>query len=219
LITRRPNGETTIKLTTIDSLSFERTYHKDLTEDIWIYGLDDEDTFKIVGDGDNYIPLKILGGENNDVYDFENTRAAKVYDYKSKKNTFSNPRTQKWLVDSYDINTYNDASRKLNAFTTLPSIGFDPDAGFNAGLSGTYTTYGLANNPFSTEQTLSAKYYAATNGFELKYSGEFAHIFYNWNFGLDLRYTSPNYALNYFGTGNETFYDEDALDNGMLLLP
>ncbi|WP_189702514.1 BamA/TamA family outer membrane protein [Subsaximicrobium wynnwilliamsii] len=212
LITRGPNGETTIKLTTIDSLSFERTYHKDLTEDIWIYGLDDEDTFKIVGDGDNYIPLKILGGENNDVYDFENTRAVKVYDYKSKINTFSNPRTQKWLVDSYDINTYNDASRKLNAFTTLPSIGFDPDAGFNAGLSGTYTTYGLANNPFSTEQTLSAKYYAATNGFELKYSGEFAHIFYNWNFGLDLRYTSPNYALNYFGTGNETFYDEDAVD-------
>ena len=27
---------------------------------------------------------------------------------------------------------------------------------------------------------------------------------------MDLRYTSPNYAINYFGTGNETFYDEDA---------
>ncbi len=212
LITRKPNGETTIKLTTEDGQSFERTYHKDVTKDIWIHGLDDEDTFKIVGDGDHYIPLKILGGENNDVYDFENTRGAKVYDYKSKKNTFSNPGIRKWLVDSYDINNYNDASRKLNAFTTLPSIGFNPDTGFSAGLSGTYTTYGLANNPFSTEQTMTVKYYTATSGFEIKYSGEFAHIFYNWNFGLDARYTGPNYAINYFGTGNETFYDEDAVD-------
>ncbi len=210
LITRLPNGETTIKLTTEEGSSFERTYNKSLTKEIWIYGLDDEDTFKIVGDGSKYIPLKILGGENNDIYDFENTRSAKVYDYKSKKNTFTNSGTNKWLVDSYEINTYNDKYRKLNAFKTLPSLGFNPDTGFNAGLSGTYTTYGLANNPFSTEQTLTAKYYAATSGFEFLYSGEFAHVFYNWNFGMDLRYTSPNYAINYFGTGNDTFYDEDA---------
>lgn len=209
LITRLPHGETKIELTTEDGQSFERTYTKDITKEIWIYGLDDEDTFKITGEGDRYIPLKILGGENNDVYDFENTHAAKVYDYKSKKNTFTNKGTKKWLVDSYDINTYNDATRKLDAYTTLPAIGFNPDTGFNAGLSGTYTTYGLANNPFKTQQTLTAKFFAATSGFEVDYSGEFAHIFYNWNFGLDARYTSPNYAINYFGTGNETFYDDD----------
>ncbi|MCK7590082.1 metallophosphatase [Subsaxibacter sp. CAU 1640] len=211
LITRQPNGETTISRTSEDGSSFERTYTKDQTKEIWIYGLDDEDTFKIVGEGDHYIPLKILGGENNDVYDFENTRSAKVYDYKSKKNTFVNSGTHKWLVDSYDINNYNDSNRKLNAFTTFPAIGFDPDAGFNAGLSGTYTTYGLANNPFKTQQTLTAKFYSATTGFEFGYSGEFAHAFYNWNFGLDARYTSPNFAINYFGVGNETFYDDDAV--------
>lgn len=212
LITRMPNGQTSIQLTTEDGQSFERLYSKDITKEIWIYGLDEEDTFKIVGEGDHYIPLKILGGENNDIYDFETTRAAKVYDYKSKKNTFTNNSTRKWLVDSYDINTYNDASRKLDAFTTFPALGFNPDTGVSAGLSGTYTTYGLANNPFSTQQTLTAKFFAATSGVELDYSGEFAHVFYNWNFGLDARYTSPNFAINYFGTGNETFYDDDAVD-------
>ena len=212
LITRKPSGETTIILTTEDGESFERTYTKDTTKEIWIYGLDDEDTFKITGEGDHYIPMKILGGENNDVYDFESNRAVKVYDYKSKKNTFTNNATHKWLVDSYDINTYNDASRKLDAFTTMPAIGYDPDIGFNAGLRGAYTTYGLANNPFSTQQMITMKYYAATDGFEVSYAGEFAHIFYNWNFGFDARYTTPNYAINYFGTGNETFYDADAVN-------
>ncbi len=212
LITRLPHGETKIELITEDGESFERIYNKNITKNIWIYGLDDEDTFKIIGSGDDYIPLKILGGENNDVYDFETTKAAKVYDYKSKKNTFTNNGIRKWLIDSYDINTYNDASRKLDAFTTLPLIGFDQDAGFNMGLSGTYSTYGLANNPFSSQQTATAKYYSATNGFEVNYMGEFAHVFYNWNFGFDARYTSPNFAINYFGTGNDTFYDDDAVN-------
>ncbi|WP_167597657.1 metallophosphatase [Leeuwenhoekiella sp. ZYFB001] len=212
VITRQADGKTRIRLTTEDDRSFERTYDKVLTKEIWIYGLDDDDTFKVTGDGNQYIPIKILGGENNDVYDFENTRAVKAYDYKSKNNTFVNSGTRKWLVDSYDINTYNDASRKLDAFSTLPAINYDQDTGFSAGLSGTYTTYGLANNPFSTQQTLTAKYFAATHGIELKYSGEFAHAFYKWNFGLDARYTTPNYAINFFGTGNETTYDRDAVD-------
>jgi len=212
VITRQADGKTSISLTTEDDRSFERTYDKALTKEIWIYGLDDDDTFKVTGDGNQYIPIKILGGENNDVYDFENTRAVKAYDYKSKNNTFVNSGTRKWLVDSYDINTYNDASRKLDAFSTLPAINYDQDTGFSAGLSGTYTTYGLANNPFSTQQTLTAKYFAATHGIELKYSGEFAHAFYKWNFGLDARYTTPNYAINFFGTGNETTYDRDAVD-------
>ncbi|MEE3148088.1 MAG: ShlB/FhaC/HecB family hemolysin secretion/activation protein, partial [Bacteroidota bacterium] len=212
VITRQTDGKTSISLTTEDDRSFERTYDKALTKEIWIYGLDDDDTFKVTGNGDQYIPIKILGGENNDVYDFENIRAVKAYDYKSKNNTFVNSGTRKWLVDSYDINTYNDASRKLDAFSTLPAINYDQDTGFSAGLSGTYTTYGLANNPFSTQQTLTAKYFAATHGIELKYSGEFAHAFYKWNFGLDARYTTPNYAINFFGTGNETTYDRDAVD-------
>ncbi|WP_028376193.1 ShlB/FhaC/HecB family hemolysin secretion/activation protein [Leeuwenhoekiella sp. MAR_2009_132] len=212
LITRQPDGKTTVRLTTSEDVIFERTYDQSLTKEIWIYGLDDDDTFKIIGTGDHYIPLKILGGENNDIYDFENTKRAKVYDYKSKKNTFTNSVTRKWLVDSYTINNYNDASRKLNANTLFPSIGFDPDAGFKVGVKDTYTTYGLANNPFSTQQSITAQFYSATNGFELIYQGEFAHVFYNWNFALDARYTSPNYAINYFGTGNDTFYDDDAVD-------
>ncbi|MCC4214598.1 ShlB/FhaC/HecB family hemolysin secretion/activation protein [Leeuwenhoekiella parthenopeia] len=210
-ITRKPDGATTISLKTEGGRDFERTYTKDLTKEIWIYGLDDEDTFVVEGEGDDYIPLKILGGENNDVYDFQNNRRVKAYDYKSKKNTFTNPASSKWLVDSYDINTYNDANRKLSANTVFPSIGFDPDAGFKIGLRDTYTTYGLANNPFKTQQTLTAAFYSATSGLSLDYSGEFAHAFYNWNFKLDARITSPNYAINYFGTGNDTTYDEDAV--------
>ncbi|MGB5942071.1 MAG: metallophosphatase [Leeuwenhoekiella sp.] len=212
LITRKPDGVTNIRITAKDSLVYDNDFKKELTKEIWIYGLDDEDTFKIEGNGDHLIPLKILGGENNDTYDFKNRRRAKVYDYKSKKNTFEQNNIRKWLVDSYDINYYDADKRKMNTNTIFPSIGFDPDAGFKVGLRDTYTVQGLTNNPFSSKHTVTAAFYSATSGLELQYSGEFAHIFYNWNFGLDARFTSPNYAINYFGTGNGTFYDDDAVD-------
>lgn len=211
LITRKPDGVTNIKMSVEDSLVFDHDYKKGVTNEIWMYGLDGEDRFMIEGEGTNLIRLKILGGENNDIYDFKNSRRAKVYDYKSKKNTFEQRNTRKWLVDSYDINNYDSDKRKLTSNTIFPSVGYDPDAGVKVGLQNTFTVQDLTNNPFSSQHKFTAAFYSATSGIELRYEGEFAHIFYNWNFGLDVRFTSPNYAINYFGTGNSTTYDEDAV--------
>ncbi|MDT0687721.1 metallophosphatase [Autumnicola psychrophila] len=210
-ITRKDSGITEIVIRNDEELIFENTYNSDMTDEIWIYGLDGDDEFNLEGEGNDLIKLKVIGGEENDIYNFSNTRNAKLYDYKSKKNTIKTPGANKWLVDSYDINNYDPDKRKTTTNVLFPSVGFDPDAGFRIGLADTYSTYGLARNPFTTQHNLSAFYYFATSGFEVNYSGEFAHIFYNWNFGIDARYTSPNYTLNYFGTGNETIYNEDAV--------
>jgi hypothetical protein len=32
-----------------------------------------------------------------------------------------------------------------------------------------------------------------------------------WNLGLDARFTSPNFSINYFGLGNETVNNDDKL--------
>ena len=212
LITRKPKGLTQIQISDKEGKNlFDNTYDIKNTRQIWIYGLDGDDEFKIVGDGDSYINLKIMGGEEHDIYDFENTHNAKLYDYKSKKNTVKNSGSHKWLVDSYEINTYDPKKRVLNENTILPAIAFDPDAGFQAGVADTYTHYGLSRNPFTSKHTVTAKYFSATQGYSLEYYGEFANIFHNWNFGIDALYTSPNYNINYFGSGNETAYDDDAV--------
>ena len=117
-----------------------------------------------------------------------------------------------WLVDSYDINTYNPEKKKYNEDILMPAIAFDADDGLQIGLASTFTKYGLTNNPFSAQHTLDARYHSATQGFSVQYNGEFAHIFKNWNFGLEAKFTTPTYAINYFGEGNETTYDDDAVD-------
>ncbi|MCM8569823.1 metallophosphatase [Gramella jeungdoensis] len=210
LITRKPNGITTIQLNgEDDELLAEKTYNSDITREVWVYGLDGDDEFRIEGDGNSLVPLKILGGEENDIYDFQNKRRAKLYDYKSKKNTIKTPGARKMLVDSYDINNYDPVKKKIRQYTFMPSANFNSDQGFSLGVKNTYTIKGLVRNPFTAQHNLTSRYYFATKGFDIGYYGEFAHIFYNWNLGLDAYYSNPKFVINYFGTGNDTEYDPD----------
>ncbi len=182
----------------------DRVYNKDITKEIWIYALDDDDVLHVVGDGSNLIKIRLIGGQNNDVYDIENGKKVKAYDFKSKPNTFKTKKGGLKLIDDYETNVYNYKKLKNNANQFLPLIGFNPDDGVKLGFSNTYTAYGFERNPFSSQHKLTASYYFATSGFDVLYSGEFSNVIGRLNFGLKAGLTSPNYSINFFGFGNET---------------
>ena len=208
-IERLQNGQTKItgyriKNGNKDAVFHQRTYNKSETKEIWIYGLDDEDVFVVEGDGKNLIKLRIIGGQNNDKYKIENGKKVIIYDYKTKKNTFKTNNTSIKLTDDYQTNVYDYKKLKNNQNILRPTIGFNPDDGIKIGFADTFTTYGFERNPFTAQHTLSGSYYFATNGFELNYSSEFANIFNRWNLGINATITSPNFAINYFGFGNNS---------------
>lgn len=208
LITRKPNGITTIQINTPHGEVFKEDYNASETSEIWIYGLEGEDIFEVTGTENDLIKLKIIGGVDEDSYDFKNPRKAKLYDFKSTKSHISNPSSRKWLVDSYDINHFHYKRRRYSENKLIPVLDYVTDAGITAGIKDVYTRYGLAQNPFTSQYILSAQYFFASSGYELNASAEFAHAFYNWNLKLEGRYSSPNYFINYFGSGNETTYDK-----------
>ena len=182
----------------------QRTYNKSETKEIWVYGLDDTDTFVVKGEGKNLIKVRIIGGQNNDVFNILNGKKVKIYDFKSKKNTFITNKGDKKLTDNYETNVYDYKKLKNNQFLITPILGANPDDGFKIGVSNVYTAYGFERNPFTSQHTLNAAYYFSTSGFELNYSSEFANVIKNWNLGINARFTSPNYATNYFGLGNSS---------------
>ncbi|WP_412986670.1 metallophosphoesterase [Pontimicrobium sp. IMCC45349] len=194
----------------------EREYTKASTKEIWIYGLDDDDVFKVFGDGTELIKVRIVGGQNKDTYNIENGSKVKVYDYKSKKSEFITSKGQKKLTDNYDVNIYDYKKPKYNSNMLIPVIGSNPDDGLKIGFVDTYTRYGFERNPFSAQHTFSASYYFATNGYDFNYLGEIANVVGTWNLGVEADFTSPNYSINFFGYGNETINpnveDEDTYD-------
>ena len=215
-VRRLSNGNTTVTAYRIKKgkkaeIFHNRTYNPNETNEIWIYSLDDDDTFHVYGDGKASIKVRLIGGQNNDTYDIENGNKIKFYDYKSKQNTIVANKGSKKLTDSYETNVYNYKKLKNNTNQLIPTIGSNPDDGFKIGLSNTLTSYGFERNPFTSQHVISGAYYFATNGYELNYSGEFANVIGKANLGMGIQFNGPNYATNFFGYGNSTpnFEEED----------
>ncbi|MAU17416.1 MAG: phosphoesterase [Muricauda sp.] len=216
-----PNGNVEVRAYRIKGgemtdLFFNKVYSPDYTKEIWIYGLDDDDVFDVKTETSK-IKIRIVGGQNNDIYKIsKDSKKLWVYDFKAKKNTFDEAYGGKVKqVNDYNTNTYEFLNIKGNNNQVLPTIGFNPDDGIRIGLTDTYTFNGLRKNPFTQQHTFNAAYYFATNGFDLGYRGEFAHVFNKVNLELNARFTSPNFTQNFFGFGNETINNDDNEPLGM----
>lgn len=191
-------------------LFFEKTYEPQYTREVWVYGLDDDDVFDINATSSK-IKLRVVGGQNNDVYKIaEGSKKVHTYDFKTKRNTYDEAfGGSVHQINDYDTNTYEFLQIKASNNQFLPSIGFNPDDGFRIGLTDTYIVNGFRQNPFTQRHIFNAAYYFATNGFDFGYNGEFANFFEGVNLELDARFTSPNFAINFFGFGNETENNDD----------
>jgi len=211
-----PDGSVEIKAYRIKKGELaEQIYHKvfdpGYTKEIWLYGLDDDDVFE-VDVPDSKIRLRIIGGQNNDVYNIsKESRKTSVYDFKAKNNTYDGALGGKvHKLEDYDTNTYGFLKVKASQNQLLPTIGYNPDDGLRLGLGDTYTFNGFRKNPFTAQHRFNAAYFFATGGFDLSYHGEFAHVMEGVNLEVGLRFTSPNFTQNFFGLGNETINEDDA---------
>jgi hypothetical protein len=215
VITRQPKGVTSVEIYSIskkgDSLVFNHTYNRDQTKELWIYGLDDDDVFEVKGKPERPIMLRLIGGQNNDTYTVESGKRVKLYDFKSKDNTFkTDSSTAMRLTDDYETNSYDYKKPDYNYWVGYPMVGYNPDDLVKVGAVASYTVNNFNRRPFSRKHTFGANYFFSTQGFEFTYKGVFMNVASKWNIGLDARYTSPNFSINYFGLGNETKnYDDD----------
>ncbi|MCB0459847.1 MAG: metallophosphoesterase [Flavobacteriaceae bacterium] len=185
-------------------------YNPEITKEIWVYALDDEDTFEVFGKSSK-IKIRLIGGQNNDDYTVKDSgKNIVIYDYKTKKNDISKAgNATVRLTDKYNINTYDYKKLKNNTNQIAPILGFNPDDGFKIGVSDTYTTYGFKRNPFTSQHKVKAAYFFATKGYEVDYKGEFANVIGDFNLVLDSKFQSSNFSLNFFGYGNETVNNDD----------
>ncbi|MBD3903574.1 metallophosphoesterase [Chryseobacterium sp. Ch-15] len=195
-----------------EELVFEKTYDGKNTKELWIYGLDDDDIYEVSGDGKSKTNIRLIGGYNHDVYNVSNGRNVKIYDFKSQKNTYETKGASKHITDDYDVNTYNWKHPKYNFFAGYPMANYNPDDGVILGLVANYTVNNFIRDRFTQKHSFSANLYTATGGFNLGYKGVFKKAIFGWDAGIDATHTTPHFARTFFGFGNETQYDKDAVD-------
>lgn len=195
-----------------EQLTKTYTYTSDVTKEIWVYGLDDDDVLMVNG-SDSSIQLKLIGGRNNDVYDIHSDTNIKIFDYKSKNNTFYTNKGKKILKDQYAINQYDYRKVPLNTFSLLPNVGYNKDNGVMIGVSGSYEIKKFNQNPFTQKHTFGAKYDFATSGIIANYVGKFKDYSNSGFWSLEGLMTSSNFSRNFFGLENMTYYDHEAFED------
>ncbi len=197
-ITRNKDGE---RAETVN----ERILNRKETQEVWVYGLDDDDEFNVSGVKKEKIGVKLIGGQNNDIYNLMTGAGVKVYDHRTKPNTFQkNNGAQIYRTDNYDINLFNKNLKISNKNNPLPYAGYNPDDGLILGFRNQYTVNNLVRKPFTSQHRLSGGYFFATHGFEVSYEGEFAHPERKFNLAIGAYFSSPKNTTNFFGMGNET---------------
>ncbi len=201
-----------IKDAVVQKPFIDRLINSEETREIWIYGLDDDDVFHVSGDGKGPIRMKIIGGQNNDIYKIDDGRRLKIYDHRTKPNTVERSGGAGVnLTNIYNYNTYDPLKKKSVANSLLPAIGFNPDDGFLIGVSDVFTKFGFKNDPFSSQHKFNATYSFATEALNLSYGADFANAFGQWNFITGARFTNESFSRNFFGYGNETENLDDDL--------
>ena len=217
-ITRVGDNETHVKISRIKGggkgeVIVDKTFNKNITKEIWVYGLDDKDVFEVKGRAKNLIFTRLIGGQDNDTYSIKAGKRVKVYDHKSKPNTIEENKGAKIrLTDIYNHNLFDFNKNIISSSFLMPAIGFNPDDGMSLGLSYTKTTKGFQRNPFSQQHRFRGGYFFATNGLSLLYDGEFANVINGWNLQVGGQFTTGSFTNNFFGFGNETINNDDELE-------
>ncbi len=211
-VTRKNDKETMVKVYRMrdkgNQLTYERTFYTDETQEIRLYGLDDNDVFKITGEVNHGIKVRLIGGLGKDEF-IDKSKGGKtlVYDVTSETSVLDiSPQTKNKISNRTYFNLYNrkDYQYEYDFLMPFPLIGFNPDDGLFLGANITITNYEFKKSPFAASHNVQALFALATNAFSLKYTGDYLETFGKWDFLLRANIVTPQFVDNFFGLGNQT---------------
>lgn len=188
---------------------YERVFETGVTKEVHIFGVGDDDEFRVSGDVSKGIKIRCVGGLGNDVFVDESKvsgpgKKTFFYDDLRKNELTLGSEARDMRSNDRELNLYDRRStdHEYDFLMPLPILGRNPDDGFLLGFAGILTTYKFRKIPYSTLQSFSATYAFETQAFNAEYVGDFLNRFGEWDFWLEAHARTPSYAFNYFGFGN-----------------
>ncbi len=110
-----------------------------------MYGFSGEDSFSITGNNSRKIKIRLLGGDDKDVYINESALPKKnvlAYDYSGDKDRFKGA-IKKDISDDPSINIFNRKNFKYSVLHPKASFAYNRDDGLFLGASLTYKGQGF----------------------------------------------------------------------------
>lgn len=180
---------------------FNHDYGRSATREIWLYGLEGNDTFQVTGQAKKPIPLFLVSGKGENTYDIAAKHGVRIYAYPDQKEQLDSVRgAKKIITDEESVHAYDYEKIKHHTLSFTPWGIYDTDRGISLGAFLTYTEYGFKRAPFTYRHRIGYNYLEGFmyQGVFPNYTGR--HVFY-----IDATVGSPRNFSNFFGYGNDTY--------------
>ncbi|HUQ66490.1 MAG TPA: BamA/TamA family outer membrane protein [Flavitalea sp.] len=189
-----------------DKILYERKFLPDETHEIRLFGFNNEDTFHITGTDNRLIKIRLLGGEDKDVY-INDTRSRRkltvTYDYKGDSDLYKGVM-KKEIPEDPAVNTYNRRSFQYDILQPKKYFAYNRDDGLFVGIGLKYTSFGFRKDPFRMQHELGGVVSLLTKAWRFRYDMTRTDAIGGTDllFHADVR--APNNTINFFGQGNNT---------------
>jgi hypothetical protein len=197
-----------------DEKLYDRLFHYKETHEIRLYGLDNEDEFRVTGDVRRSILVRVIGGGGKDHLEDESKVSSlrkKTFFYDKKKSSkfTSSGEVRNLTSQSRTINEYDRRAFQYDRLAPLVYGNFNADDGLFIGAGVLYETHGFRKDPYKQRHIAVGSIAPRTNSFNFTYRGDFTGIVRKWNLELNADLKVPNFVNNFFGWGNESVFDKN----------
>lgn len=209
VVTRINDNETRVKVYQLsvigdstDKLIYERKFYTAETQEIRLYGMGDDDVFRVSGKTNSGILVRVVGGNGNDVLE------DKSYVAGSKKLTqvYDNDKTGFQTSAETRLHINNDSimnSYEYNSFE-YDKIGFGMKPGFFSLTFGWgETLHDWKKEPAGKDHSIKIKYSINRQAVYIDHRSTFYQLLGQWNAFIGVGAGLPH-VVNFFGVGNET---------------
>jgi len=213
-VNRKKNGNTEVDVYAISGKTGKtktRLYHRkfkpDETKEIRLYGLKDDDTFRITGSGDMGIKIRMIGGKGKDVYSDSSkvsgiSKKTVVYDRKDKKNIIvKSGETKLKLSKDKNVNDYDRKQFRYDKTIPLITGGYNIDDGVFIGGGVKLKHFNFRD---STIQKITGVLSFRTGAFAINYEALFSGVFKSFDLYINSGISFPRNVDNFYGLGNTT---------------
>ena len=188
-----------------DKLIYERKFNTTETQEIRLYGMGDDDVFKLDGRVNKGILVRVIGGNGNDVLDDKSfvsggKKLTQVYD-NDKTGFQTSGETRLRISNDSIMNSYEYKSFEYD------KKGFGVKPGFfSLTIGWDETFHGWKKEPAKKENSIKIKYSINRQALYIDYKTTFYQLLGKWNGSIAAGAGVPN-VVNFFGVGNESKFE------------
>ena len=184
---------------------YSRIFNVGETDEIRIYGLAGNDIYKVSGDLNKKINLKIIGGVDKDSLIDESRKVGnrRYHVYDNSNNYFGNSHAKLHISEDSAVHAYDYNSFLPDKKGLLPHLIYNEDDRIFLGLRYQFLNNNWRKRPFVFKQSIDVDYSITQKAFSTTYNGLFPKLIGQWDFIARANYDAIKW-LNFHGLGNET---------------